>query len=94
MFMHEWVAIIKQIWNHPCVFDYTMNNQDITQARPPLSLSLSLSMFLLAVSPLCLCLDLSLSFFRLHPEHRGHQPVERQGLVRCREGPGPAPPSA
>ena len=25
----EWTSIIKQIRNHPCVFDYTMDNEDI-----------------------------------------------------------------
>ena len=29
MLKHEWISIIKQIRNHPCVFDYTMDNEDI-----------------------------------------------------------------
>ena len=26
LYMVEWASIIKQIRNHPCVFDYTMDN--------------------------------------------------------------------
>lgn len=29
LYKHEWISIIKQIRNHPCVFDYTMDNEDI-----------------------------------------------------------------
>ena len=27
MLLHEWRAMVKQLRNHPCVFDYTMDNE-------------------------------------------------------------------
>ena len=34
MLTAEWTSIVKQIRNYPCVFDYTMNNEDVAMQKP------------------------------------------------------------
>lgn len=34
MLTFEWTSIIKQLRNYPCVFDYTMDNEDVALHNP------------------------------------------------------------